>query len=491
MPTRRLRQWAAGATTAAVVVTVLIACSDNRPTAPESGAVRVPLVITSLSVTPNPLNALSTVIAFTATGADSARVVYTTAGDTAAATPFVAVQGDSGRIVTLGLLPNASYSNRLEILGGGSRVTETVQVATGALPPYVQQASLTINKGSFSRGFTLFSPILYKGDSVLALAFDSRGRVRWYREFDPGTGAVDVRQQRSGHFTLALGGSTGGDGLPVQFIEFLPSGEVVAAYTAPDTQFTDAHELIQTGPASSPTLHWFAYTAHPFDFSPLGGPANAIGFGHQVLRESAAGTVEFSFNSWDHFSIADWIEPTGAFPPDDFDHPNSLDFDLDSNYIVSYRHLGAVIKLDAQTGQKIWQLGGRLGQFTILKDSLGLFSGQHCVRVLGNGHLLMYDNGLRHNPQHTRAVEYALDLNKMTATMVWEYEPNPSIFTAIVGSVQRLSNGNTLVGFGLAGQVHEVDSKGNALAIANFNLHTHNQFYRAIRMGSLYQFATP
>jgi hypothetical protein len=491
MPTRLQRQLAGGAAAAAVVVAGLLSCSDNHGPTGLARAVAPPPVITSFSVAPNPLNALSIVFAFTATGADSARVLYTTSSDTAAATPFTPVQGDSGRVVTLGLLPNSSYSNQLEIFGTGGHTTESVQFSTGALPPYVQLATLTTISGKFTGGFTLVGPILYKGDSVLAVAFDSKGRVRWYREFPPGMGSAELKQQHNGHFTLALGGSDGGDGLPEQYVEFLPSGEMVATYTAPDSQFTDAHELIMTGPVSSPTLHMFAYTARPFDFSPLGGPANGTGYGHQVIRETPGGPLEFSFSSWDHYTIADWIEPTGVSPPFDYDHPNSLDFDLDSNYIVSYRHLGAIVKLDAQTGQKIWQLGGRLSQFTIVKDPLNLFSGQHCVRVLDNGDLLMYDNGLRHNPPHTRAVEYALDLNTMTATMVWEYEPNPSIFTNIVGSVQRLSNSNTLVGFGLAGQVHEVDSKGNPVAIANFNLNTHNTFYRAIRIGSFYQYVKP
>lgn len=253
----------------------------------------------------------------------------------------------------------------------------------------------------------------------------------------------------------------------------------------------DSHELLMTGTLANPILHFFGYTLRPFDFSPLGGPSNGIGIGHQVIRQSPPGTTQFLWDAWDHYTIVDWIEPTGVNPPNDFDHSNSLTFDLDSNYIVSFRHLGAVVKLDAQTGATIWQLGGRLGQFTILKDSLGLFSGQHCVRVLDNGDILMYDNGLRHTPPHTRAVEYALDLNKMTATMVWEYEPNPAIFTAVVGSVQRLSSGNTLVGFGLVGQLHEVDAHSKVVGTAQFNLQSGGTFYRATRIVSLYQYLKP
>ena len=111
------------------------------------------------------------------------------------------------------------------------------------------------------------------------------------------------------------------------------------------------------------------------------------------------------------------------------------------------------------------------------------------MRVLPNGHLLIYDNGnLLPAPRHSRAVEYALDTVAKTAAMVWEYLPNPPIYTFAVGSVQRLENGNTLVGFGLAGQIHEVDANARLVASALFTLNGVSQFYRANRIRSLYTY---
>jgi hypothetical protein len=470
---------------------LLAACSsEHHPTAIAASISSGAPLVTGYSVAANPLNSLSTVVTFAATNADSARVTYTTPGDTAAATPFSPVTGDSGRVVTLGLLPNATYANTLELIGPGGRTTEPFQFTTGPLSPYVQTASLTIS-GTFGPGYTLMSPILFTGDSVLMVIFDSKGRVRWYREFAPGTGSAESKQQKNGHFTLAIGGSQGDDNVPETYDEILPSGDVIANYAPPLGEEMDSHELIETGPVSAPILHFFGYTSRPFDFSALGGPANGTGMGHQLIREMPAGTVQFLWDAWDHYTIADWIEPTGVDPPDDFDHSNSLAFDLDSNYVVSFRHMGAIVKLNVLTGARIWQLGGRQTQFTIVNDPLGFFSGQHSVRVLDNGHILMYDNGLRHTPPHTRAAEYVLDLTKMTATLVWEYEPSPAIFTDAVGSVQRLKSGNTLVGFGLAGQVHEVNSQGKPVGIGMFQLHNRGAFYRATRLVSLYQYVEP
>jgi arylsulfate sulfotransferase len=498
MPTRHTRSDGSRAPQARAAVSALAvlglfalaACSNDHTTGvAEPNSPLVPLV-TGYAVQANPLNSLSTIVTFTATNADSARVLYSTPGDTAAATPFVALTGDSGRIATLGLLPNATYSNTLEVYGAHGRTAEPFQFATGPLSPYVQTAVLNIS-GSFGPGYTLVSPILYTGDSVLMVIFDSKGRVRWYREFPPGTGSVESKQQKNGHFTLAIGGSQGDDNVPETYDEILPTGEVIANYAPPAGEQMDSHELIETGTVNAPILHFFGYTSRPFDFSALGGPANGTGMGHQLIREFPAGSVQFLWDAWDHYTIQDWIEPTGVDPPDDFDHANSLAFDLDSNYVVSFRHMGAIVKLNYQTGARMWQLGGRQTQFTILKDPLGFFSGQHSVRVLDNGNILLYDNGLRHTPPHTRAAEYTLDLTKMTATLVWEYEPNPVIFTDAVGSVQRLKSGNTLVGFGLAGQIHEVNAQGKLVGIGIYSLHNRGAFYRAIRLVSLYQYLEP
>src|SRR5437879_13331297 len=86
--------------------------------------------------------------------------------------------------------------------------------------------------------------------------------------------------------------------------------------------------------------HLYGYELRRVDLSSRGGPTDALVAGHLLLRQSATGQVQFFWNAWDHFVLADWIEPTGVNPPLDFDHPNSLDFDLDGNYTPSFQHTG-------------------------------------------------------------------------------------------------------------------------------------------------------
>ncbi|HEV7702897.1 MAG TPA: aryl-sulfate sulfotransferase, partial [Gemmatimonadaceae bacterium] len=85
--------------------------------------------------------------------------------------------------------------------------------------------------------------------------------------------------------------------------------------------------------------------------------------------------------------------------------------------------------------------------FTIAGDALTGFSAQHSVRVLENGNLLVFDNGTKHAPSESRAVEYHLDESAHTATAVFDFRHAPPLYTPFTGSVQRFANGNTLVGY--------------------------------------------
>ena len=77
----------------------------------------------------------------------------------------------------------------------------------------------------------------------------------------------------------------------------------------------------------------------------------------------------------------------------------------------------------------------------------------------------MFDNGNLHTTQVSRACEYKLDQVNKTATLVWQYHNTPEIYTFAMGSVERLPNGNTLIGWGAnttsSVAATEVDPYGN------------------------------
>ena len=197
------------------------------------------------------------------------------------------------------------------------------------------------------------------------------------------------------------------------------------------------------------------------------GNPNAAVRGVVIQELDKDKNVVFQWRSWDHFKITDAtndISLTDSII--DYVHCNSLEMDTDGNLIISCRHMDEVTKIDRQTGNIIWRLGGihcKNNEFTFINDPIG-FSHQHDVRRLSNGDLSLFDNGNLHDPKFSRAAEYKLDTINMTATLVWEYTNNPSSFSQAMGSMQRLKNQNTIIGWGwtyTSPSISEVTSDGN------------------------------
>jgi hypothetical protein len=423
--------------------------------------------------------------------------VITVGENVADTTPFTAATGGPDTIVVLGLRAASSYRSVVEAVGADGRAySDTVAFTTGPLPDLLQRVSLSTT-GIGSAGLTLAS-LQIGGNAVFALAFDSAGAIRWYRRFD-GTErfAGELKQQANGRFTLYRGSSTGVEPVPGHFVEFTPAGDSVRAITVSPPRYLDNHELwITSGPDGLDRFHFFTYDYRVSDLSAIGGANQVSLAGHQLVRLRADGFTEYEWNGWDRLEFEEWIEPPRPDPDDqtgrDFDHPNGMGFDRDGNYIVSFRHLSQVMKIDAATGETIWRLGGRKNEFTFINDPLGGFSAQHSPRILPNGNLLLYDNGTSHEPQESRAVEYALDIAARTATLVWEFRHVPPIYTPAVGGAQRLKNGNTLVGFGFAGHASEVRPDGSVAWEADVSVDGQASLvYRLVRVASLYQYQEP
>lgn len=169
-------------------------------------------------------------------------------------------------------------------------------------------------------------------------------------------------------------------------------------------------------------------------------------------EQTLSGEVVFTWDSFDHIPLSesDFIEQREYWLTNhinDYFHENSVTEAVDGNLLISARHTNTIYKIDRSSGVVIWRLGGHQSDFTFVDDLGNGFSHQHSIHQLPNGHILLYDNGNLHSPKVTRVAEYELDEKTKTARLVWSYTDGR--FTYATGSVQRLPNGNTLIGWGL------------------------------------------
>lgn len=180
-----------------------------------------------------------------------------------------------------------------------------------------------------------------------------------------------------------------------------------------------------------------------------GGDTAALVTGLIIQELDENKNVIFQWRSWDHFRITDATHENLLDDTIDYVHGNAIDLDHDGHILISSRHLDEITKINRQTGNIIWRLGGKNNQFNFVNDSIR-FSHQHSIRKMENGNYLLFDNGNYHSPPFSRAVEYKLDNIQNTATLVWQYRNSPNTFAFAMGNIHRLENGNTIIGWGSA-----------------------------------------
>ncbi|WP_164667637.1 arylsulfotransferase family protein [Virgibacillus doumboii] len=147
----------------------------------------------------------------------------------------------------------------------------------------------------------------------------------------------------------------------------------------------------------------------------------------------------------------------------DYMHYNSLAIDPDDgNLIVSFRNLSSIVKLNRETGEIMWTLGGKGDQFGLTEEQL--FSRQHKLSFLSDGTILFFNNGnilpaapypivdeddpLRDKEAETSIVKIKLDEENKEVENYEEYETGE--FSKTRGSVQMINEAKDtiLIGWG-------------------------------------------
>ena len=212
---------------------------------------------------------------------------------------------------------------------------------------------------------------------------------------------------------------------------------------------TDLHEL-QILPNGHMLL--MIYDPQTVDMTSYGGLPDATVIGLVIQELDPQKNVVFEWRSWDHldqipFTDSSGIDLTASLI--DYIHGNAIQVDYDGNLLLSTRHLSEVFKINRFNGDIMWILGGKSNQFDFGTDEG--FSYQHDIRRLANGDITLFDNNdLGSVPQYSRGVEYQIDEYYKTATRVWQFRNTPETYSFAMGDVQRLPNGNTIIGWGSA-----------------------------------------
>lgn len=316
-------------------------------------------------------------------------------------------------------------------------------------PTFAVTSSLT----STIDGYIFSSPFQWPrgepGASYL-LVMDNQGEPVFYRRF-PGSRVYDFKKQPNGQLTYF-------DDTNDQFVVLDSSYNVVESFGAGNGYTADVHdlELLPNGHAL-----FMIYDPQPVDMSAIvpGGSPTATVVGLVIQELDASRNVVFQWRSWDYFDITDTSVDLTA-ERIDYVHGNAITQDTDGNLLVSNRHFDEITKIDRETGEIIWRLGGKKNQFTFLEGALPFFH-QHDIRRLENGNISLFDNRTGQAFPYSRAVEFTVNEEELTISQAWQFRNTPDTYSFAMGNAQRLPNGNTLIGWGTAyPSISEVSEDG-------------------------------
>ena len=252
--------------------------------------------------------------------------------------------------------------------------------------------------------------------------------------------------------------------------------EVRRVTTTDAIQHTDQHDFLIK---ENGNFIFMAYEPVEHDLSEFvdhhGNPYGAMEFAEDSLIEEVtpAGDRVFFWTSYDHVYLGDCMEY--QFPAN-YAHLNSLQLVDGEDLVISLRNCSQILRIDGTTGEVQWRLGsskrsdaewealGLQPPLQIIGDPYVEFCAQHSAKLMPNGHLLLYDNGWhcprdpatglprRPEEEFSRVVEYALDLERGTATFVRHHSLHGTftLFNTYQGLVVPMVNDSWLISWGFS-----------------------------------------
>ncbi|KIY52922.1 hypothetical protein FISHEDRAFT_55570 [Fistulina hepatica ATCC 64428] len=208
------------------------------------------------------------------------------------------------------------------------------------------------------------------------------------------------------------------------------------------------------------------------------------------------GSIVFNWSTAEHIpldrtyvnaKIFQWGMPergTGDSPYSAFDafHINAIDKNEEGDYIISYRHLHQVVKVNGTTGDVIWSLGGKESDLELGEGVA--FYWQHDVRWQGVDHITLFDNGAADwviEEPMSRGLYIKLDEELMVATLEKEWGPVYNHTSQSQGSVQ-LWGENVVMGYGSNPWIEEYTWDGEVVFAA-----TIGPTNRSLTINGIYQ----
>ncbi len=421
----------------------------------------------------------------------AAKVTYTVVGKTDNTSITNTVKGyqTTHQVPIVGLYAN--YSNQVQVTltyKDGTTEQKTFTIKTGKLPKNLRNTKITVSKSNKSKMEIGNNELTYiNKTSEEPFAVDADGNIRWYSTLYSRHTFV---QLSNGHL-LIQNRTNGNKGSYNVLSETDYLGRIYRRYRFSDKLGKSSLEQYITA------VHHDALELpnHNLLVTISGGDKYAEDVIAEIDYKTGKTVKVIDFKKLLPSSMyRNYNSTTTKGGKIDWLHMNSLYYDQKTgNLLVSARNQDITMSINYKTGKINWIYSGKKKsswpkkyRSKLLTPTKGtkITGGQHDLTLLSdkNGKLkvLLYDNNIdvtngdsKTSGKYSQAVQYTIDTKKKTIKQTWSYGKSlgKDNFTRVIGSAQRLSNGNTLIDFcykhdGSQSNIIEVDKNNNQV----FNL---------------------
>lgn len=287
--------------------------------------------------------------------------------------------------------PETAYNFQVvSTLNKAGKKSKIYTFKTPPLPDWLQNQFRVTCKSpellpqEFKKGFMLLSK---KETPGVAYIVDYKGNLRWYHSV-PNTGFKMVRFTKEQTIISILGKEKEPTIYGSEILEVNLKGDTLTHLKIGDGDFKFQihHEILKKSPNEITTIF---VDKRIMDLTSVGGKVKDTVCADGIIILNRKGKQLWK---WSVFDVQDPLKEKDILKKKkDWVHANSLNYDKEGNFIISFYNTGQIWKVDSHTGRVIWKLGNG---GTLKVPAECSFSNSHAVHYNKEGNLMFFDNGV-------------------------------------------------------------------------------------------------
>ncbi|KAF2508390.1 hypothetical protein EYY60_14765 [Flavobacterium zhairuonense] len=294
-------------------------------------------------------------------------------------------------LVLCNISPETNYSYQLVTIQNGEKKPSKIYTFKSRKLPEWLQKQFKANcpkpellPENFKKGFMLLAKRETPGTAYIV---DYKGNLRWYYTVE-GTGFKVAHFTKDQTILSILGTNDEPTSYGSEILEINIQGDTLTHIKKGqgDLKQTIHHEIIKK---SANEIVVLTVDQKIIDLTSIGGKKQDTinGDGIQILDRKGKQLWKWSvFDDLDPFKDKNLLKTKK-----DWTHANSLSYDTDGNFLISFYNNGQIWKINSKTGKVIWKLG-KDGTMKMAPDTN--FSQAHAAHINQEGSLLFFDNGV-------------------------------------------------------------------------------------------------